>query len=123
MKKLYIYKVYFTILRSLLVLSILCLFVIYSFNSPSSCKWNMLPLFRSQSLVHTLLFFFFFVVSVAVTAAAESNCNSSLASVDAISSLHGVSARLRAAFRQNSIVCGRFRRPAGHLRSDGLKTA
>ena len=74
-------------LRSLLVLSILCLFVIYSFNSSSSCKWDMLPLFRSQSLVHTLLFFF---VSVAAIAAAESNCNSSLASVDAISSLHGV---------------------------------
>ena len=73
-------------LRSLLVLSILCLFVIYSFNSSSSCKWDMLPLFRSQSLVHTLLFLFI----VAATAAAESNCNSSLASVDAISSLHGV---------------------------------
>ena len=75
-------------LRSLLVLSILCLFVIFSFNSSSSCKWDTLPLFRSQFLVHTLLFFF--VVSVAATAAAESNCNSSLASVAAISSLHGV---------------------------------
>ena len=81
----------------------------------------MLPLFRSQSLVHTLLFSF--VVSVAATAAAESNCNSSLVSVNAIFSLHGVSARLRAAFWQNSIVCGRFRRPPCHLRSDGLKTA
>ena len=122
MKKImYIYKVYFTMLRSLLVLSILCLFVIYSFNSSSSCKWDILPLFRSQSLVHTLLFSF--AVSVAATAAAESNCNSSLASVNAIFSLHSVSARLRAAFWQNSIVCGRFRRPPGHLRSDGLKTA
>ena len=75
-------------LRSLLELYFLYLFVIYSFNSSSSCKWDMLPLFRSQSLVNTLLFFF--VVRVAATAAVESNCNSSLASVDAISSLHGV---------------------------------
>ena len=57
-------------LRSLLVLPILCLFVIYSFNSSSSCKWDMLPLFTSQSLVHTLSFFSR-VVSVAATAAAE----------------------------------------------------
>ena len=35
-------------------------------------------------------------MSVAATAAAESNCNSSLASVDAISSLHWVSAGLLA---------------------------
>ena len=45
-------------LRSLLVLSILCLFVIYSFNFSSTCKWDMLRLFRSQSLVNTLFFLF-----------------------------------------------------------------
>ena len=113
----YIYKVYFTMLRSLLALSILCLFVIYSFNSSNSCKWVILPLFRSQSLVHTL---FFFAMSVAATVAVESKCSSSLSSVDVIPALHVVSARLRAAFRQNPVVCGRFRRLPGHLRSGCL---
>ena len=59
------------------------LFCVHSLSIPStppvaSCKWDMLPLFKSQSLDYTFFFFFFFfffVMSVAATTAAESNCN------------------------------------------------
>ena len=79
------------------------LFCVYSLSIPStppvaSCKWDMLPLFRSQSFDHTVFFFFFFFfffMSVAATAAAESNCNYIRPLQVSTPYLHCVSARPR----------------------------
>ena len=59
--------------------------------------------------------YLFCVYSLSI-AAAESNCNYIRPLQVSTPYLHCVSARPRAAFySKNSIVCGRFRRPPGHL--------